>query len=1144
MKIRRSLTVLSAALAAALIATASMSAQTAHATPESPQGIATTLYAAPGGTGDECSESSPCALNTAREQVRELTSGMTGDILVYLRGGTYTLSSTINFDVADSGANGHNIMYRAYPGETPVISGGQPVTGWTVHDTTKNIYQANVGSEGFRQLYVDGRPGVTARYPNLTEPSTGGPYLRMTNGYSYPFQINAADIGDWADDPDVEFRWLAHWTNNIANVDHYTVDGPTATVYFQSPEDQYWSLTHHTQDNANYYWQNSYALLDAPGEWFHDKSAGTLYYIPRDGEDLSTADVQRPVVQTLFDLTGEDVDAALSKPAAASGANTANPPSNAVDGSTTSSADNSMWEADSPGDKWLTVDLGEQTRIDRWIVKHAEYGGLSSELNTRDFRLQTSPDGQEWTDTDAVSGNKDPVTARPINVTARYFRLYVTAPTSTTDTAARIFALELHHYTPVSNIQFNGLNFQYSNWDSPSDLGYYSGQASIYTENSAKTAGPNGKGWTPVPAMVQLRTTANIKIERSTFRYAGANALASYLESAHNTFVGNTIRTIAGGGIYVGVGDYWSDAAPNGASAFDTITNNYIAYTGLDYRDSVGIFASFPTNMTITKNELANMPYSGISIGFAWNDRDGRFTRDNTISYNKIHKVMTALDDGGGIYTLGKMPDTLIEGNYVFNLPPSQWQGNANFGRPNAGIYLDNGSAYKSVDSNVINNAASAVIAINPPNHDNVISNNFYNAPLNKIAPTNTLDNNNMVAGQDWPAEAQAIMNGAGIDAAYADIIPADNDLGVGERFTGVGGYLASGSYITQDAWIKAPFGGSFLYMGGDGNLCLYAGTGPSDNHGVVWCSSSGGAIGKYFAMMQTDGNLVIYKGTGPTDNQGSVWSSSNGGESGTYMLQVGDDQALTIFKGSDPQAPESIVWTTRTPGGAGYLLQNEHVSTNVPVVSPSSTSFMDLGSDGNLCLYHGSGPSNNGGPVWCSDTAGPTGDYFMTMQSDCNLVIYKGTGPADNRGVVWASATSSSTGCYLAVQDDQTLVIHEGIDPSHDLGPLWSTEGLETQQDVVPPELEVTADPAVLTTPNNKWQSVKFKLDATDDSGSVAVELVKAEATGPKAKAEILSSTEARVLARNKATYTFLFEATDPSGNVTTEEVNVPVKP
>lgn len=97
---------------------------------------------------------------------------------------------------------------------------------------------------------------------------------------------------------------------------------------------------------------------------------------------------------------------------------------------------------------------------------------------------------------------------------------------------------------------------------------------------------------------------------------------------------------------------------------------------------------------------------------------------------------------------------------------------------------------------------------------------------------------------------------------------------------------------------------------------------------------------------------------------------------------------------------------------------------------------------------------------------------------------------------------------------------------------------------DFIAPELEVTADPSLVFPPNNKWRTVDFGITASDDSGEVDVELVEIVEQGHKADSNIVSDDEAEILARQGTSYTFVFEATDPSGNTTTQEVTVRVTP
>ena len=119
-------------------------------------------------------------------------------------------------------------------------------------------------------------------------------------------------------------------------------------------------------------------------------------------------------------------------------------PSKAVDGSV---PNNSKWCSTASGDKWLRLDLGQNYNFNRWVVKHAGAGGEDPRANTRDFKLQKSTDGSNWTDVDTVTGNTANITDRAVAVSnVRYVRLYITNPSSM-DTAARIYEFELYDGT-------------------------------------------------------------------------------------------------------------------------------------------------------------------------------------------------------------------------------------------------------------------------------------------------------------------------------------------------------------------------------------------------------------------------------------------------------------------------------------------------------------------------------------------------------------------------------------------------------------------------------------------------------------------------------------------------------------------------
>ena len=210
-------------------------------------------------------------------------AAMTGDIEIILRGGTYELENTLTLTSADSGNNGHYVIFRAYPGETPVISGGIKLTGWAQHQG--NIYKTAV-DDGFdtRHLFVNGVRAVRARSehkPNGFSKNTAEKAFNLPSSGPY------ADMANWRNKEDMELLTTWSWKHTRLAVKD--------VVYGQIQiEPKSWDFGY-TQaqftGDAIEYIENAYELLDEPGEWYLDKSANEICYIPRPGEDLATAEV-------------------------------------------------------------------------------------------------------------------------------------------------------------------------------------------------------------------------------------------------------------------------------------------------------------------------------------------------------------------------------------------------------------------------------------------------------------------------------------------------------------------------------------------------------------------------------------------------------------------------------------------------------------------------------------------------------------------------------------------------------------------------------------------------------------------------------------------------------------------------------------
>ena len=143
---------------------------------------------------------------------------------------------------------------------------------------------------------------------------------------------------------------------------------------------------------------------------------------------------------------------ALNRPATAdSSCSTTEGPAKAVNGSVTGGNGDKWCSTGSA--KWLQVDLGSVRTMNRFVVRHAGAGGENTAWNTRDFTVQTSPDGTTWTTRTTVTGNTASNTTHDVAaLAARYVRLNISAPTSTTDPAARIYEFEVHGPTGAGTI--------------------------------------------------------------------------------------------------------------------------------------------------------------------------------------------------------------------------------------------------------------------------------------------------------------------------------------------------------------------------------------------------------------------------------------------------------------------------------------------------------------------------------------------------------------------------------------------------------------------------------------------------------------------------------------------------------------------
>lgn len=480
------------------------------------------------------------ALQQAREE-RRLNNAT--DICLRLQEGVYQLNQPITIRPEDNGT-------RIVANGKVTISGGVSISGWKKEGKcyVADVPDFNGRPLEFRQLWVNGKKAVRARDVNDFEQMFR---IRSVDKANETIYVPAKAVKKIINAKYPEMVLHEMWCIANLRIKNIKIQGDSAAVTFHQPESHVhfmhpWPSPMVTTDghNSAFYLTNAKELLDSEGEWYLDARASKLYYIPRKGEDMGSAEVIAPAVETLVQVAG-------------------------------------------------------------------------------------TPD------------------------------------------------------EPVKDVTFEGITFSYATWMRPSVSGHAPLQAGMYMTEAYKLRPkmdrPNGdhkldnQGWVGRPAAaVSLNCAENVSFTKCTFEHNASTGLDYHLYIKGGTVDRCTFRDIGGNGILAG------GFSPEGFEAhkpYDpadrriictglNITNNLITDVTNEDWGCVGIGAGFVRDIRICNNEISDVSYTGISVGWGWNQQPCSMA-NNLISGNLIYNYAKHMYDTAGIYTLGAQPHSLIEGNVV-----------------------------------------------------------------------------------------------------------------------------------------------------------------------------------------------------------------------------------------------------------------------------------------------------------------------------------------------------------------------------------------------------------------------------------------------------------------------------------------------
>lgn len=260
-------------------------------------------------------------LHRAQAALRSLLQDMQGNIVILLEPGDYLLEQPLVFTDADSGRNGHRVIWRSGggPGRARLL-GSVPLKGW--QPERDGIWKIGLPSKlVFHTLYENGIRARKARFPDFERdqerPVALGRYLVTVDGNpkqndkGVPRTRGPGWLTFPAEDlpPVTEVTKMrlhifpggkCDWVREVRAVT--SIDREARRIAFDIDP------VHGVGAGARFFLEDEKGFLNAPGEFFVDEKAGCLFYCPMGKGHPDRLGIAYPRLSRLIQFQGTSRD--------------------------------------------------------------------------------------------------------------------------------------------------------------------------------------------------------------------------------------------------------------------------------------------------------------------------------------------------------------------------------------------------------------------------------------------------------------------------------------------------------------------------------------------------------------------------------------------------------------------------------------------------------------------------------------------------------------------------------------------------------------------------------------------------------------------------------------------------------------------